>query len=96
MYNYGVMETPSAKGQGDFGLDVHQPRSPQESQLLQQIRDVNEKRQQLLYESTLCNRIGNVERAVRKQRAAEEARRYLNTLVSRHKRYYRRRPINHL
>lgn len=86
------MDTPSAKGQEDFGLDTHQPRSPQESQLLQQIRDVNEKRQQLLYESNLYNRSGNVEGAVRKQRAAEEARRYLNTLVARHKRFYRRRP----
>lgn len=85
------MKPPSDHGSGDLKVDKHQPRSPQESELLRHIKEVNEKRVQLGYESLLFNRSGNVEGAVKKQRAAEEARRYLKTLFARHKKLYWRR-----
>ena len=67
-------------------------RSPEEQELLEHIKAVNVKRLELEQEATCLHRRGDIEGTVRKKKACEEARRYLNSLVARHKKLYWRRP----
>lgn len=64
-------------------------RTAEEQQILEHIKAVNEKREQLLYEASLLNSQGKIDASIRKKRGAEEARRYLNKLCAQHKRQYR-------
>lgn len=81
---------PQPKKRLDLDVDTAS-KSPPEIALLTHIREANDKRLQLRYEASLCNRRGDVAGAVRKERAVEEARRYLNKLTTKHKRHYGRR-----
>jgi hypothetical protein len=74
----------------DLNVEQRQQKSPEELQLLNHIKEVNEKRLQLGYESLLLTRNGNIEEAVKKRRAGDESRRYLNKLVMRHKKLFRK------
>ncbi len=86
------MEIPSGQTKRPDLDVVTASKSPPEIALLTHIREVNDKRLELEYESLLLNRHGDVAGSVRKKKACEEARRYLNTLVAKHKRLYSRRP----
>ncbi len=80
------------RGQTTGAVELNVEKSPQELELLGHIREVNERRLELGHECSQLHSKGDVDGSVRKKRAAEEARRYLNRLVARHKKLYRRRP----
>lgn len=81
------METSGLPERPELILD----KSPQEIALLTHIKEVNDKRLELGREAIQLHNNGDLDGCLRKKRGCAEARKYLNSLVAKHKRLYWRR-----
>ena len=71
-------------------MEQGRPRTAEETDLLRKIKSVNDRKTELEQEADALHREGKINEMVRKRRAIEEARRYLNILCAKHrKKFYK-------